>query len=270
MKIIHCPKGHGPMAPKEVRKKKTFKGVDIEYKADLFVCPVCGLEAGTVQTAGAVQCAIADSYREKVGLLTSREIKSLRETKGLTQNQLADAMNVGIASVKRWETGLVQSKSMDQALRIALECNTHSDNYTGNRKMNLPRIKLVAVTLERKLGRRLLKVGDKFLFLAKYLWYADMLAFRHLGKGLTGASYAALPYGPQLNNYRDLVKPIKDANGNDAEPLSDEELRIIDKVAKRFPNDEDVYKAAHQEEIWKQLPTGALIPYSRAGELTGI
>jgi putative zinc finger/helix-turn-helix YgiT family protein len=270
MKTIHCPRGHGPMSLKELHKETTFKDVAVAYTEKAFVCPVCGLEAGTVATAGAVQCGIADNYREKVGLLTSREIKSLREAKRLTQRQLADAMNVGIASIKRWETGLVQSKSMDQALRIALQCNTHADNYTGNRKMNLPRIKLVALTLERKLGRRLLKAGDIFLFLAKYLWYADMLAFRHLGKGLTGASYAALPYGPQLNNYRDLVRPIKDANENDVEPLSHDELRIIDNVAKRFPNDEDVYNASHQEEIWKQLPTGALIPYSRADELTGI
>jgi putative zinc finger/helix-turn-helix YgiT family protein len=270
MKTIHCPKGHGPMGLKKLHKEKTFKGVDVSYAAEAFVCPVCGLEAGTVQTAGAVQCAIADGYREKVGLLASREIKSLREAKGLTQQQLADAMNVGIASIKRWETGMIQSKSMDHALRMQLQGNSRPDNYTGNREMDLPRIKLVAATLERKLGKRLLKVGDKFLFLAKYLWYADMLAFRRLGKGLTGASYAALPYGPQLNNYRDLIKPIKDSDVNDAEPLSDEELRIIDQVAKRFSNEDDVYSAAHREKIWKESSTGALIPYSRANELTGI
>mgnify|MGYP006283722065 CR=1 FL=1 len=35
----------------------------------------------------------------------------------------------------------------------------------------------------------LLKEGDRFLFLAKYLWYADLLAFKSLGRGC--ASYAA-------------------------------------------------------------------------------
>ena len=270
MKRIKCPRGHGPMELKKLHKKKTFKGVDIAYEAEIFVCPVCGVEAGTVQTSGAVQCAIADAYREKVGLLTSREIKSLREAKGLTQQQLADAMNVGIASIKRWETGMIQSKSMDHALRIALQGSTPPNSYTGNREIDLSRVRLVASTFERKLGRRLLKTGDKFLFLAKYLWYADMLAFRELGRGLTGASYAALPYGPQLNNYRDLIKPIKDSDINDAEPLSDEEIRIIDQVAKKFSNEDDVYNAAHREKIWLETPTGALIPYSRANELTRI
>ena len=270
MKTMHCPRGHGPMALKELHKEKTFKGVDISYMAETFVCPVCGLEAGTVQTAGGVQRAIADAYRTKTGLLTGGEIKSLRLAKGLTQQQLADAMNVGIASVKRWETGMIQSKSMDHALRIQLQDDIQTDDYTGNREIDLARIKLIATTFEKILGKRLLKVGDKFLFLAKYLWYADMLAFRRLGKGLTGASYAAMPYGPQMNNYRDLIKPIKDSDVNDAEPLSEEELRIIHQVAERFPNEEGVYNAAHREKVWQESSTGALIPYSRANELTEI
>ncbi len=270
MKALNCPKGHGPMALAKLQKQKTFRGVDIEYVAEAYVCPICGLEAGTVQSAGEVQRAIADAYREKAELLTSQEIKALREAKGLTQQQLADVMNVGIASIKRWETGMIQSKSMDHALRLQLQCNICAENYTGNREISLPRIKLVAKAFEGVLGRRLLKSGDKLLFLAKYLWYADMLAFRQLGKGLTGASYAAITYGPQLNNYRDLVKPIKASDVNDAEPLTNEELRIVGYVAEKFPDEQDAYDAAHREKIWMETDTGALIPYSCAHELTEI
>lgn len=270
MKALNCPKGHGLMELVRLQKRKTFRGVDIEYAAEAFVCPKCGLEAGTVQSAGKVQRAIADAYREKAELLTSQEIRSLREAKGLTQQQLADVMNVGIASIKRWETGMIQSKSMDHALRMQLQCDIRADNHTGNRAISLPRIKLVAKTFEKILGKRLLKSGDKLLFLAKYLWYADMLAFRQLGKGLTGASYAAITYGPQLNNYRDLVKPIKESDVNDAEPLTAEELRIVGYVAEKFPDEQDVYDAAHREKIWMKADVGALIPYSCAHELTGI
>ena len=78
---------------------------------------------------------------------------------------------------------------------------------------------------------------------------ADILAFRQLGQGLTGASYAAITYGPQLNNYRDLVKPIQKSDVNEAEPLSPDEVRIIQRVAEKFPNDQDVYDAAHREKI---------------------
>ena len=165
---------------------------------------------------------------------------------------------------------MVQSKSMDHALRMQLQCNISSDDYTGNRQISLPRIKLVAKTFEKILGKRLLKSGDKMLFLAKYLWYADMLAFRQLGRGLTGASYAAITYGPQLNNYRDLVKEIKDTDVQDAEPLSEEELRIVGYIAAKFPNEREVYEAAHRENVWRETRTGALISYSCARELTEI
>jgi DNA-binding transcriptional regulator YiaG len=230
----------------------------------------CELEAGTVQSAGEVQRAIADAYRAKVTLLTSMDIKALRKARGLTQQELAARMNVGIASIKRWETGMIQSRSMDKALRMQLQGNLGAENDTGNRKFSLARVKLVAKAFEDILNRRLLKVGDKFLYLAKYLWYADMIAFRQLGKSLTGGSYAALPFGPQLNNYRDLVKPIKGSNILDAEPLSDEELQIIRQVAEHFPAERDVYDAAHRENVWKEAGIGDPIPYTCACQLTEI
>ena len=248
MKTLNCPKGHGVMELKTVKKEMTFKGVDIAVDADAFVCPECGLEAGTLQTTGALQLAIADAYRAKRGLLTSGEIKALRKSRSLTQRKLAEIMNIGIASIKRWETGTVQSASMDHALRMQLQCRIQADNYSGNREISLPRIKLVTRQLEAFLKKKLLKKGDKFLYLAKYLWYADFLCFRQIGRSLTGSSYAAITYGPQLNNYRDLIDPIKASDESDAEPLSDDEVRILMKVAKSFPEEQMVFDAAHREK----------------------
>ena len=139
-----------------------------------------------------------------------------------------------------------------------------------SREIDLPRIKIVAETLEGILGRELLKEGDKFLFLSKYLWYADMFAFKKLGRGLTGASYASMPYGPQLNNYKELLDPIKASDVNEAEPLTDEELGIIRQIAKRFPEDRDAFDAAHSEKVWIHSRIGSLIPYASAYELTEI
>lgn len=270
MATLNCPKGHGVMDLKAVEKEMTFKGVDITVEADAFVCPECGLEAGTLQTAGVMQLAIADAYRAKQGLLTSRKIKELRKSRHLTQRDLAEIMNIGIASIKRWETGTVQSGSMDYALRMQLQCRIQADNYSGNREISLPRIKLVIKQLEHLVGKRLLKKGDKFLYLAKYLWYADFLSFRKIGRGMTGASYAAIKYGPQLNNFRDLIDPIKASDENQAEPLLDDELRLLKRIAGKFPDEQMVYEAAHREKIWKEAQMGALIPYSCAQEITEI
>jgi putative zinc finger/helix-turn-helix YgiT family protein len=270
MHALTCPKGHGAMELKTVKKEITFKGVDLNVDTDSYVCPTCGLEAGTTKTAGALQLAIADAYRAKQGLLTSEELKELRKAHNLTQRQLAEIMNIGIASIKRWETGTVQSASMDTALRMQLQCRIQADNYSGNREISLSRIKLIAKQFEKLLGKRLLKKGDKLLFLAKYLWYADFLSFRQLGRSLTGSSYAAITYGPQLNNYKDLIDPIKEADSNDAEPLSNEEARILRQIVEKFPEEAMVYEAAHREKIWKEAQIGALIPYSCANELTEI
>ncbi len=256
------------MEQKELKKRKKLREVDIEYPVDAYICPCCSLEAGTVKSAGEVQRAMADAYRERVGLLTGQRIKELRKSRGMTQEQLSMAMKTGIASIKRWESGMIQSRSMDNQLRQFF--NGKAWSITGNREISLPRIKLIVQTFEKVLGRSLLKKNDRFLFLAKYLWYADMLAFKHLGRGMTGASYAALPCGPQMNNYKDLLKPIKESDTTLAEPLSTQELAIIKNIAEAFPSNEDVYRAAYQERTWQETPTGSLLDYSSAHELTKI
>lgn len=71
MNTLNCPKGHGAMEQKKTTKETTFRGVDITYKENVFVCPECGLKAGTIKSAGAIQKEIADAYRDKVGLHTN-------------------------------------------------------------------------------------------------------------------------------------------------------------------------------------------------------
>jgi hypothetical protein len=159
---------------------------------------------------------------------------------------------------------------MDHALRLHLTGNRLNNDFSGNRSFSITRIKLVLTTFEKKLGRTLLRKTDRMLYAAKYIWYADMLAFRDLGTSITGAGYAALPLGPQLNNYRDLVEEIKKAEGTEAEPLTSEELLVIRKIVNAFPEDRQVYEAAHREKIWRDKPVGTAIPYSEAKGLSEI
>ena len=39
---------------------------------------------------------------------------------------------------------------------------------------------------------------------------------------MTGAAYAVLPNGPQLNNYVDMIDEIKNSDESFADPLSSE------------------------------------------------
>lgn len=268
--VIECPNKHGDMVLKKIDKRKTFRGEDIKLEMEAYVCERCNLEISTIEQTQATQLTISDAYKEKVGLLTGREMRTRREKFGWSQKELADNAGVGIASIKRWENGIIQTKSMNAALKSAFEGNRNRDLTSGNRKFSIPRIKLVMKEFENELGFEFLKEGDMMLFDAKFLWYADMLGYERLGKSLTGAAYAALPHGPQLNNYKELVDLIRDADLAEAEPLTFEEKKIIVRVAATFPTKQKVFDAAHREKVWKNKDAGMSILYSEASKLTEI
>lgn len=267
--VKNCPNGHGEMQITKLEKSMKFRGVYITFQTEHYVCPVCGIEVGSIEQATVTQRAISDAYRKAVGLLTSEKIREGRKKWNLTQDDLAQRMCVGIASIKRWEGGIIQTKSMDMALRRALLGQGVGDVYTGNRAFLIPRIKLVFREFEICLHRKILK-NDKGLFSAKYSWYADMVAFRELGESMTGSTYARLPLGPQLNNYRDLIDEIRSSDERNAEPLTPEEKKIIYRISMTFPTDQSVYDASHREIIVQRKSIGTIIPYSDAAELTEV
>ena len=268
--IQNCPNDHGPMVLKKTEKNMTFRGKNITFEVESFICEECGVEIATIEQTAAVQNAVSDAYRKAEGLLTGTEIRELRGKNNLSQKDLAKLAGVGIASIKRWENGIIQTKPMNAALKNAFQNKQVGNNYTGNRALSFPRIKLVMNEFEKELGEKFLEEGDKMLFDAKYLWYADMVAFHRLGRSLTGATYGALPHGPQLNNYKELIGLIRDADESTAEPLTPEEKKIIVRVAVTFPTKQSVIDAAHCEEVWKNKSTGVIIPYSDSSKLTEI
>lgn len=269
-KRMLCPKDDHYMKLAHRAKKVRFRDTLIEYSAECYRCPDCGTETATIPQAAQIQKSISDAYREKEGLLTGQDIVRNRKELKLSQQELAHRIPVGIASIKRWEGTAIQTKSMDRLLRNALQGRVCGDPYTGNRELSKGRIKMLLSHFEFQLNRKILKKGDRLLYAAKYAWYTDMLAFRERGEGITGATYAALPNGPQINNYKDLIDDIINADISAITPLTDEEKRFVERVARTFPRDNDVYKAVHDEPVWKEKMTGALIPYTDAERLTKI
>jgi putative zinc finger/helix-turn-helix YgiT family protein len=269
---MDCPNDHGPMQLVDVTRELSFRGKQVKVRVKHYACPVCALEADDLRLATENQNALSEAYRASVKLLTGEQMIKGRKKRGWTQEDLARAANVGVASVKRWETGQVQTKVMDDVLRRALSGETMcGDPYTGNRPLSLARIKLVLTRFSLLLGRRLLKSApDKMLYAAKYLWYADMVAFREIGQGMTGATYAALPHGPQLNNYNDLVDLIRKADEDKAESLTDHEERILAQIARTFLSEQSIYRAVHKEQAYLSKNNGELIPYTDAGSITAM
>jgi putative zinc finger/helix-turn-helix YgiT family protein len=60
-----------------------------------------------------------DLYRSKYRLLSSEEIRSIRQRFGLTQGELARLLRLGQNTLSRWEAGRnVQTAAMDVLLRL--------------------------------------------------------------------------------------------------------------------------------------------------------
>jgi putative zinc finger/helix-turn-helix YgiT family protein len=62
---------------------------------------------------------ITQAFRRAANLLEPEEIRRRREELGLTQAALAERLEVGPATVSRWETGAqIQQRSLDKLLRL--------------------------------------------------------------------------------------------------------------------------------------------------------
>jgi putative zinc finger/helix-turn-helix YgiT family protein len=77
-------------------------------------CNDCGLEYLDAEGESAKQEAIYRAFER----LTPAEIRAIRRSSGLNQKEFADALNCGIASVKRWELGtVIQNQAADEGIR---------------------------------------------------------------------------------------------------------------------------------------------------------
>jgi putative zinc finger/helix-turn-helix YgiT family protein len=114
-----------------------YAGAPYRVPAEAMVCRKCGYATLHASQIDAFSTAVADAYRKCHGLLTSSEIRKIRGDLGMSQEEFAAYLSVGLASVKRWELGKVQEKSMDDLVRI--KCSLPSARRNVERLMVLKR-----------------------------------------------------------------------------------------------------------------------------------
>jgi len=129
----------------ETIQQVTFQGEDLTCRIEQYVCGTCGLEVATKSQVGNMQKTITDAYRVKKGLMTGQKIKAKRTELNMTQKDLADVMSVGIASIERWEGGIIQTAGMDKLLRQSFWPREREVTVTGNRPFSMERVKLALV-----------------------------------------------------------------------------------------------------------------------------
>ena len=115
-----CPKCGTPMREKQGRLKLPVNGEEIAVTGSPHLsCPKCREVVLRFDDARKLRQRALEIYRQKYGLLSADEIRSIRERFGLTQAELARLLRLGANTISRWEAARnVQTASMDMLLRM--------------------------------------------------------------------------------------------------------------------------------------------------------
>ena len=115
-----CPACGTTMRERKGRLKLAVNGEEITVPdATHLRCSRCREVVLRVDDARRLRQRALGIYREKYGLLSADEIRSIRERFGLTQASLARLLRLGGNTISRWEAGRnVQTGVMDMVLRM--------------------------------------------------------------------------------------------------------------------------------------------------------
>lgn len=235
----HC----NAMAEYEIRtvpESYPVYGEQTEVLASVAVCKNCGNVIFNEELDSANLLLACDAYRRKHKLLSPVEIIAIREQYGLSQRSFAKLLDWGDKTIRRYESGSVQSKAHNSLL-LFLRDPENMDAFLAQNEVCLEEKQLLKLrekiaslrgnsgepdyeyvsklfpaqlTMENGFKRFNL---DKFalciLFfiqtvpellivkLNKLLNYGDMLFYKETGVSLTGSRYIHLPYGPVPDQY---------------------------------------------------------------------
>jgi len=134
---VNCLRCGSELGKKVTTMECDYAGEPYRVPAEAMVCRKCGYRTLHASQIDAFSTAVADAYRKRHGLLTSSEIRETRDELGMSQQGFASYLSVGVASVKRWEVGKVQERSMDDLIRI--KCSLPSARRNVARLMVLKR-----------------------------------------------------------------------------------------------------------------------------------
>jgi putative zinc finger/helix-turn-helix YgiT family protein len=115
-----CPDCGTPMGEKQASLKFPVNGEEIAVPASPHLrCPKCREVVLRFDDARKLRQRALEIYRQKYGLLSADDIRSIRERFVLTQSELARFLRLGANTMSRWEAARnVQTGAMDILLRM--------------------------------------------------------------------------------------------------------------------------------------------------------
>ena len=103
---------------KEETKQVQVRELKFDVKIKVAYCKKCHEQVFPSSFSKENELIIFDEYRRLKHLLTSSEIKAIREKRGMSQRDLARFINCGEKNITRYENGIIQDPAFDYLMRM--------------------------------------------------------------------------------------------------------------------------------------------------------
>src|ERR1019366_3715470 len=122
MKGFKCAKGK--MMPAVADMTARVRGEETPVRTQAIVCHRCGFHVMTDAQSDAYTIESADVYRTKHGLLTTKDLKQIRERLRMSFRTFTKYLKVSEASPKRRAGGLGPGQAKDELIRLKTDLVT--------------------------------------------------------------------------------------------------------------------------------------------------
>ena len=205
-------------------------------------------------------------------------VESSRNEMSLTDyEKIVNKVKSVIADSEEYKLGQYESKWLFAVPRGA---------GNGYAQQSIDKLKNILLYFIEKSG------GVFFTKMNKLLFYADFVAYRQTGKGITGLAYKAIQHGPvpvrwdRIYSFYDEINQeiVQFSDGRagtklvsklspDMTEFDEDELKVLEFVCERFKCETptQISETSHQEEAWKRnIDSDQLINYEMAFTLKAI
>ena len=173
-----CSKEHY-VEKRERTNKIKIKNKIIEYKEIYLLCPEAEEEENEYVNAELMDMNLQnarDAYREQNNLLTSKEIKQIRNKYKITQLEMAKLLGLGDVTVTRYETKQIQDEAHDKIMRLIDENALIALEYLENNKESFQkgeRYETIENNIKTVIFKETLSYLNKQEIEAKYVDYSE-------------------------------------------------------------------------------------------------
>lgn len=166
----YCDNSHSVTVAQRT-SQMLIKNKAVSYQETYYYCPLEGAEFVPSFLMDENLLKARDAYRQSENLLTSVEIKSIRQKYGLTQKELSNILGWGDITIQRYEKKLIQDETYDKILRMfsdnlafALETlDKHKNHFEASRYLELRAIIKSRIKEDRNIALKVQEIRNYYV-----------------------------------------------------------------------------------------------------------